>query len=175
MLDSGSRRSLITESCWKKLGLKGRPTVHRIRGINNLVAETSFQEVRLEFTPHFDSEIFKVDALIVNRIASNLPNCRVNLQKTCYPHLERLKLADPEFYISSSVEFLIGADLYTDLIIGQSIKGGMGSRSAIDTRLGWILSGMVYAGSNSRIQKSVIGHVQVDFDLKGFWDLESSE
>ncbi|GBO10176.1 hypothetical protein AVEN_247264-1 [Araneus ventricosus] len=109
MLDSGSRRSLITESCWKKLGLKGRPTVHRIRGINNLVAETSFQEVGLEFTPHFDSEIFKVDALIVNRITSNLPNFRVNLQ--AWPHLEGLKLADLEFYISSSVEILIGADL----------------------------------------------------------------
>ncbi|GBM30182.1 hypothetical protein AVEN_134222-1 [Araneus ventricosus] len=32
---------------------------------------------------------------------------------------------------------------------------------------------MVYAGSNSRIQKSVIGHVQVEFDLKRFGDLES--
>ncbi|GBN08975.1 hypothetical protein AVEN_163246-1 [Araneus ventricosus] len=49
----------------------------------------------------------------------------------------------------------------------------MGSPSAIDTRLGWIRSGMVYAGSNSRIQKSGNGHVQMEFDLKRFWNLES--
>ncbi|GBN77266.1 hypothetical protein AVEN_158374-1 [Araneus ventricosus] len=42
MLDSGSQRFLITDSVWKKLVLKGRQTVHRIGGINNLVAETSF-------------------------------------------------------------------------------------------------------------------------------------
>ncbi|GBL80162.1 hypothetical protein AVEN_261563-1 [Araneus ventricosus] len=49
MLHSGRRRCLITESCWKELKLKGRPTVHRIRG-NNLVAETSLQE-GLNFRP----------------------------------------------------------------------------------------------------------------------------
>ncbi|GBM14462.1 hypothetical protein AVEN_10763-1 [Araneus ventricosus] len=49
----------------------------------------------------------------------------------------------------------------------------MGSPSTINTKLGWILSGMVYAGPNFRIQKSVIGHVQVEFELKRFWDLES--
>ncbi|GBM22160.1 hypothetical protein AVEN_190818-1 [Araneus ventricosus] len=165
MLDSGSQRSLVKESCWKKLGLKGRQTVHRTGGIDNLVVETSFQKVRLEFSPHFDLEIFKIDVLIVNRI-SNLPNFRVNLQ--AWPHLEGLKLEDPEFYISSSVEILIRADLYADLIIGKSIKGGMGSPTAIITRLGWILSSTVNADANSRIQQSVIGHVQVEFDLKGF-------
>ncbi|GBM33247.1 hypothetical protein AVEN_91644-1 [Araneus ventricosus] len=108
MLDSGSQRSLIKESCWKKLGFKGRPTVHRIRGINNLVAETSFQEARLEFSSHFDSEIFKVDALIAIPITLNLPNFMVNLE--AWHRSEGLKLADPEFYISSSVEILIGAD-----------------------------------------------------------------
>ncbi|GBO10177.1 hypothetical protein AVEN_247265-1 [Araneus ventricosus] len=49
----------------------------------------------------------------------------------------------------------------------------MGSPCAINTKLGWIFSGMVYASSNARIQMSVIGHVEVEFYLKRFWALES--
>ncbi|GBL90033.1 hypothetical protein AVEN_178426-1 [Araneus ventricosus] len=124
MLDSSSQRSIIMEPCWKKLGLKGRSTVHRIGGINNMAAEISLREVRLEFSIHFDWEIFKVGALIVTWITSNLPDFTVNLE--AWSHVEGLKRADLSFQISSSVEILIGADLYADLIIGQSIKGGKG-------------------------------------------------
>lgn len=171
LIDNGSQKSLISLDLSKRLGLPTKNVKHRIFGVNNTIAESSTYEVNLTFTPYFNEESFNIDALVVNKVTTNLPNFTFSYHS--WPHLEGLQLADPTFYKSSSVDLLIGADLFVEILKGQSILGPKGSPSAINSKLGWLLSGIIY--SQSDFSPVVCHHATVDLDsdLQKFWELES--
>ena len=61
----------------------------------------------------------------------------------CYQHLSGLDLADR--YSESEIleiDLLIGSDVYWDVVAGEIVRGARGP-VAINTRLGWVLSGPV--------------------------------
>ncbi|UYV70812.1 hypothetical protein LAZ67_8000719, partial [Cordylochernes scorpioides] len=60
---------------------------------------------------------------------------------TIWPHLNNLKLADPEFYIPRPIDIIIGADVYLDLIEPGLTKGPRDAPSAMNSKLSWIISG----------------------------------
>ena len=64
-----------------------------------------------------------------------------------YPHLTNLHLAD---YSSgqhdAEVEILVGSDHYWKIVTGNTKKGESGP-TAIQTKLGWVLSGPTGEGS----------------------------
>lgn len=173
MVDSGSQKSLISNSCVKKLGLPVKSTNHRISGINNIVAETALSEVDILLKSYYSNEVFDVNALIVNNVTANLPNFVV--RKSSWPHLEGLNLADPKFYVSRPVEILLGADLFPLIVLGQSILGPKGTPCALNSRLGWLLTGVIFSkpAQDSNTIVSCHATVQLTHDLQKFWEIES--
>ncbi|KAA5582939.1 hypothetical protein F3G61_33115, partial [Pseudomonas aeruginosa] len=93
----------------------------------------------------------------------NLPNA--TFEKSNWPHLENLKLADPDFNISRPIDLLLGADVYSDIILNGVLKGSCQSPVAQQTHLGWILCGKM---------KTFNCHVTlVNFDeLTKYWESE---
>ena len=61
-----------------------------------------------------------------------------------YPHLDGLELSDFDPCNSNSnndsIDILVGADHYWDLVIGDIIHGRNGP-TAVSSKLGWLLSG----------------------------------
>ncbi|XP_076660505.1 uncharacterized protein LOC143363862 [Halictus rubicundus] len=90
-----------------------------------------------------------------------------------------LRRSDPLFYVPDSVDIILGADVY-----GQLLKSGLkrfsdSSLVAQDTALGWIISGTVSADISRRAETSE--HLQayhsvweddLDISLQRFWILE---
>ncbi|GFV16946.1 DUF1758 domain-containing protein [Trichonephila clavipes] len=139
LIDNASQLSLISGRLKEKLDIPVKSEKHKISGINGVNAETSLHSCTIEFTPHFSSLKFNLEAILINKVTSPLPNFQFKNRQ--FPHLKNLKLADPNFHILKPIDVLLGAEIYADLLEGMPIFGPAGTPTAIPTKLGYILSG----------------------------------
>ena len=63
-----------------------------------------------------------------------------------WPHLASLKLADPEFNVSKSIDILLGVDVSHDILKPGLILGPKGTPAAQETMFGWVLFGNTNIG-----------------------------
>ncbi|KAF8785882.1 hypothetical protein HNY73_011379 [Argiope bruennichi] len=166
LIDNASQLSLISKKLAHQLNLPLKNTNHKLTGINGINAETSLHSCQVEFTPHFSSKTFNLNALVVNKVTSPLPNFDIQIQH--WPHLDNLILADPNFYISQQIDILLGADIYALLLDGLPIFGPSGTPAAISTKLGYILTGKIYT---SQMPDSIVHSTLCD-QLNKFWSVE---
>ena len=133
-------------------------------------------------------EDVELSAFVVPIICDPLQSQSIAEATHTYAHLKGLKLAD---YGSGEdnveVDILVGSDQYWSLVSGRVVRGEHGP-TAIETKLGWVLSGPIPEGmqvdrqqSNlvtTHVLKSAVNPVDVtnetlDGNLKTFWELES--
>ncbi|GFX99333.1 integrase catalytic domain-containing protein [Trichonephila clavipes] len=165
-VDNASQLSLISGRLKEKLDIPVKSENHKISGINGVNAETSLHSCTIEFTPHFSSLKFNLEAIVVNKVTSPLPNFQFENRQ--FPHLKNLKLADPNFHISKPIDVLLGAEIYADLLEGMPIFGPAGTPTAIPTKLRYILSGKIYAPP---LKESIVNSSLND-QLSELWKLE---
>ncbi|GFU58837.1 integrase catalytic domain-containing protein [Trichonephila clavipes] len=175
LIDGGSQTSLITESCSKYLNLPFYESENTILGLDNKVAAYATKRVELQLSPHFSQDIFAVNALVVKELTCNLPNFIVS--KFDWPHINGLQLADPSFYISRPVDMILGADVFFDLILYGKISGTKNQPSALNSKLGWLLSGKVSTAcqSQKKVMSLINCHALLDLQnqIAKFWEVES--
>ncbi|UYV80986.1 hypothetical protein LAZ67_19002378, partial [Cordylochernes scorpioides] len=126
---------MITKGCCERLGLVQRKSDRMIIGVGNTPVQHSSSTVSVTFCPLNNSEEFSVEAVVTGVLTSEIPNFR--LKDPNWPTLKNLKLADPEFYIQAPIDMILGADIYTELMLNGPISLGEGLPMAINTRLGW--------------------------------------
>ena len=125
-----------------------------------------------------------ITAYVVPVICSPVSNQEIQSVVDCYPYLQGLQLACGTVNGTVSVDLLIRADHYWSFFTGGIIRGDPSGPVALETKLGWILSGpaSVPAFTESctvnlsathvlKIESANISHVQDD--LQKFWDLET--
>ncbi|GFV88522.1 DUF1758 domain-containing protein [Trichonephila clavipes] len=107
-------------------------------------------------------DIFAVNALVAKELTCNLPNFIVS--KIDWPHINGLQLADPSFYISRTVDMILGADIFFDLILYGKISGTKNQPSALNSKLGWLLSGKVSTAcqSEKKVMSLINCHAWLD-------------
>ncbi|GFU85714.1 hypothetical protein TNCV_3182021 [Trichonephila clavipes] len=110
-----------------------------VKGINGVNAETSLHSCTIEFTPHFSSPKLNLEAIVVNKVTSPLPNFQFENRQ--FPRLKNLKLADPNFCISNLIDVSLGAEIYANLLEGLPILGPTGTPAAIPT-INWDISSL---------------------------------
>ncbi|KAL0831490.1 hypothetical protein ABMA28_002287 [Loxostege sticticalis] len=119
--------------------------------------------VSLQCKSIHDDYSFNTEALVIKHVISNLPN--TTFPRQTWPHLQHLKLADPEYNISKPIDILLDASVYSDIILSGLIKGPSTAPIAQQTLLGWILSGNVKTFTcNVVLNKHA--------DLSKYWEIE---
>ncbi|UYV80197.1 hypothetical protein LAZ67_18001986 [Cordylochernes scorpioides] len=174
LLDSGSQVTMITKGCCERLGLVQRKSDRMIIGVGGTPVQHSSSTVSVTFCPLNNSEEFSVEAVVTGVLTSEIPNFR--LKDPNWPTLKNLKLADPEFYIQAPIDMILGADIYTELMLNGSISIGEGLPMAINTRLGWVLLGKIMGTSESNTEVcnlSLQSEPELEFVMKRFWEIES--
>ncbi|UYV64954.1 hypothetical protein LAZ67_3002556 [Cordylochernes scorpioides] len=174
LLDSGSQVTMITKGCCERLGLVQRKSDRMIIGVGNTPVQHSSSTVSVTFCPLNNSEEFSVEAVVTGVLTSEIPNFR--LKDPNWPTLKNLKLADPEFYIQAPIDMILGADIYTELMLNGPISLGEGLPMAINTRLGWVLLGKLMGTSESNTEVcnlSLQSEPELEFVMKRFWETES--
>ena len=122
-----------------------------------------------------------MEAYVVPEISS-IPNTHVELVKSDYPHLKRLWFSDVSMGRDEMViDVLVGADYLWHFQKGCTIRGNFDEPVAVETELGWVLSGPMKGQDTC----SGAHFTQVNFiassveeqesleDVRRLWDLET--
>ncbi|XP_057292161.1 uncharacterized protein LOC130614736 [Hydractinia symbiolongicarpus] len=182
MFDSGSQRTYVTIELKEKLNLE---TIRKEKLIINTLNHSNSQSrelpvVKLYVKTADRSSTVPIEAIAVPNICAPLSNQNAKYYADNYEHLKRLKLADfSNGETRLNVHVLIGLDHYYSFITGEVVRDPRGGPIAINSKLGWILSG----GEQSKANESSCMEVhacRVDTEntilrdeLNKFWQIES--
>ncbi|UYV66689.1 hypothetical protein LAZ67_4002581 [Cordylochernes scorpioides] len=169
LIDSGAQKSLITKILADKLNITQEHTKVKIAGFNSTIQSQVNKIIKIKLSSIYDHLKFETKALIVKDLSNKVPNFYTH--NPVWPHLNNLKLADPEFYIPRPIDIIIGADLYLD--ISCLIKGPRDAPSAMNSKLG--RSNMPNNTTSTSIQQIHVNHSSAELDdiVKKIWDAES--
>ncbi|KAL0820903.1 hypothetical protein ABMA28_005563 [Loxostege sticticalis] len=163
LIDQGSQISIITENAAQILGLKRMKCKGVVFGVGQ--RENNCKgKLNITCASMFNNYTFNTEVFIMNNLIKNLPN--KTFPKPSWSNIENINLADPEFYKSRPVDLLLGADIYTSILLGGLIKGNDAKQPmAQQTQLGWLL-----CGSAQTFQCNVI--INNMEDIQQFWEME---
>lgn len=172
LIDSGSQVSFITSRAAKLLQLKSLPTNASVFGIGQTHSGTTtkYTSAFLSSTTNSDISIL-ADLLIIPNITGSQPITPLKCKQ--WHHIQHLPLADPYFHQTNSIDILLGAEIYSQIIMPGIQRGNANEPVAQNTTLGWILFG----GTQSRSQKtynhiSMHTCINIDQRLRSFWEYE---
>ncbi|XP_052748654.1 uncharacterized protein LOC113522128 [Galleria mellonella] len=124
---------------------------------------------------HDPNFTFKVQAFVLSKLTSILPERQIIVE--LWSEFSNIKLADPSFHTPNKIDILLGANVYSQILLDGVIKGPPGVPIAQRTTLGWIISGPVNLDETNNIQRPLISmhisHVSEDDLLRKFWELEA--
>ena len=161
LIDQGSQVSLISENAAQQLKLQRQKCKGVITGvgINNNVCKGL---ITMKCKSLSGSHAFTSDAYIMKSLTRNLPS--YTIPKPSWAILENIELADPEFYISKQIDVLLGADIYSNIIM-EGIHKQESSAVLQETKLGWILCGKV----QSPLCNVIMNNIE---QIQKFWEIE---
>ncbi|XP_071647570.1 uncharacterized protein [Temnothorax longispinosus] len=172
LLDSVSQANFITESCLRKGGFRRTKHSATVLAINEARAATTrgltFLVIRARGR---DDTRFSIEATVLPRITSPLPNDKVEVQS--WKHLKGLPLADPEYYVPGSVDILLGADSFVSILRDGRRKGEKGEPDAFNSVFGWVLTGAVSPSVQATPLLSFATTLEsIETSVGRFWQLE---
>ena len=88
-----------------------------------------------------DNSSLTLSPVVVPHISGPVPKQYITTSKDVYEHLAGLDLADSGDVTGElEIDILDGSDSYLKLVTGRVVRGSSGP-TAVETRLGWVLSG----------------------------------
>ena len=175
LLDEGAQRSFITTKLADELGAK---PISKENIAMSAFGSTEHSHRRLDVTMvdiiTDNGDRIPLQVLVVPQIATPLES-KHHTDIVNVPHLKGLKLAHPVSSGNFEINLLVGADFYWDIVQDKIIRGD-GGPTAVQSRLGYLLSGPL---KSKRVQNDVTSILHLaastneEFHLQRFWSLES--
>ena len=144
LLDQGSEATFISETLAQSLRVK-RIRMHvKISAVGRTQAAAVRHAASLTISPaSSDQPSFTTTALIIPSLTSYAP--KPIFDQSALSHLSHLKWADSDPTSSDPIHLIIGADLYSEIILDGVHKGQAGQPIAQNSSLGWIISGPLFS------------------------------
>ncbi|XP_068758056.1 uncharacterized protein [Montipora capricornis] len=189
ILDSGSQRTQVSARLREHLNLPAESSQRiSIKTFGSTKENRQCVDVVRLCVTTGQGEGVELFAFVVPIICDPLQSQSIAEATHTYAHLKGLELADYGTGEDNvEVDILVGSDQYWSLVSGRVVRGEHGP-TAIETKLGWVLSGPIPEGiqvdrhqSNlvtTHVLKSAVNPVDVtnetlDGNLKTFWEIES--
>ncbi|KMQ90572.1 bel12-ag transposon polyprotein [Lasius niger] len=141
LVDPGSETSLIAESLAQRLRLPRTPSSVAIFGVGGVQTGCSRGRVTVSVLSRSGDFSLAVSPLVLPRLS--IYGGASDGESRSWSHVTGLLLADPEFHLQDPVELLLGAEVYSSLVLPDLRRGGPTEPIAQQTRLGWVLLGSV--------------------------------
>ena len=187
ILDAGSQKSYVT--------IRVQETLHVKRSHSESMIIKTFGSgqgerricdiVQLKIATN-DGDPLILSAVAVPHICDPVRVQPISSSQASCAHLSGLELADSgDITGDLEIDLLIGSDYYWRLVTGRVLKGDSGP-TAVETRLGWVLSGpteVLQEDTTINFTSAHSSHVlrvdsvteleSLDAGLRRFWELES--
>ena len=185
LFDSRAQRSYITTELQKSLNLKPL-RVERI--VLNVFGKEGGEIMNVDvvkFKLETVTDKIFMEALCIPTISARLSNQNSQyVLSQNYPHLQGLSIANSSSKTSFDVDLLVGLDFYYSFITGNVKRGQIGEPIAIESKLGWILTGPLKSNLvQTYLSDTHILHIKPqyqtfdetsDFNFpSSIWDIES--
>lgn len=174
LIDSGSQSSFVTESLKRDLNLISQPSNTNVIGIGEQSLQTNIDRCCLKLRSRSTSFVADVSCLVLPTISGTLPKATLDIS---HLQLDNFKLADPKFFEPSSVDMLLGADLFWSIVGTKQQSLGKGYPVLRDSQLGWLIGGpmRVLKPKSQQLHCHFSNNLDADLsrDLEKFWQLES--
>ena len=167
LFDTGSHRSFVTSKAanlvqpkgirWELLGIDtfGQKCVN--------AEQREVVELKLESTN--GNKVISLEAFVVPEICS-VQNSHVELARREYPHLKNIWFSDVcKSDEQLEIDVLIGSDYLWYFQTGITKRGKLGEPVAIETRLGWVLSGPLKMPNLDQVTVAQVNFVGQGNDL----------
>lgn len=177
LLDCGSQSSFISKQLKEYLSLESSQ-INKISviGIGNNSSNHITESCIAQFNSIPEKYCVTLACFVLKELTGSIPAAPINLNNLKLP--QNLKLADPNFNIPSSIDVIIGADLFWDVLgnDNQSLGPGLKLRSS---KLGWLITGAI--PTNLHTTKKIQSHNSVIVSeqdesiqhlLQKFWSIE---
>lgn len=170
LLDSGSQSDFISEEFCNRLSVNRQNANITVTGITSASSPIR-EKCNLKLHSLQTSYSLQTSFLIVPEITGTLPNYHVNLKSFNLPH--HVQLADPTFNQPGKVDILLGAKRFWEFILEGKLSCNP-SLKLQNTVFGWIVTGSVCKPSHHQHLSCNVSqeNVNLNFDLKQFWELE---
>ncbi|XP_043286901.1 uncharacterized protein [Venturia canescens] len=174
LLDPGSQSNIITEELVNKLKLRCKRRNESIMGINQdrlVIAKT----VKVKIASMHTDYTTQLECLVLPSITQRLPQVKIDKKLILLP--EGLQLADPSFHEPGTIDLLVGAGLFWQLLCMDSIQREDGLPKLQKTLLGWVVGGeLIDAGSRASTQFcGLVTSTALQAQLERFWNQEIQE
>jgi hypothetical protein len=170
LIDPGSQATFITTRAAAELKTQSHRTYAEISGVGGTNAGVVHRSINLEIKPKFPSVFkMKINALVLDVLTTILPEQPIDYRE--WNHINNLVWADPTYNTPGPIDILLGANHFSEIVLDGIIKGNNSEPMAQQTEFGWVISGK-YGESNQCQLKSLITSVEVDAQLKRFWEIE---
>ncbi|XP_055604895.1 uncharacterized protein LOC129753119 [Uranotaenia lowii] len=139
LLDNGSQISIITENLSRKLGFerfRENVAVKGVGGSTRISKESVLARVASRTSSFRTGEIKFV---VLPQITMNLPHKTFDVNT--WEFSSSIRLADPTFNESSSVDLIIGVCTFYDLLLAEQMRITDAGPILQNTKLGWIVAG----------------------------------
>ena len=117
LLDSASQNNLLTESAVQSLQLKKKSSNTKVFGLGETVQDNKGR-VDVLISSRNRSSTVNISASVLTKMTDNLPSRFIDTSQ--WETVKELELADPDFNKPSSIDLLIGASHYEDIMIGDN-------------------------------------------------------
>ncbi|XP_043474491.1 uncharacterized protein LOC122506410 [Leptopilina heterotoma] len=146
LIDSGSELSFISESTVHYLNLSRHHLAISIIGIGPANSGNTRGMVSITLKSIYSPQSILLNAYVLPKLSSTISTA--DLPSPNWPHLQNIQLADPDYSILMKIYLLLGADVYSQIIQSDIIKGSSLTQMAQLTIFGWVILGLTYINSN---------------------------
>lgn len=171
-IDNGSMSCFMTDSLLRKLQIKHTELQSSIIGLNKQV----LSHITKKCNATIESRTSQFKANMTFYVVPEIVTLNSNVPKLNIP--KHVILADPEYYNPSSIDILLGAEIFWELLEQDQISLGTGYPILQNTKLGYIVGGPTrglnhkHTNSVEPIHCNLIADNTVQDQLAKFWCLE---
>ncbi|XP_061726239.1 uncharacterized protein LOC133531837 [Cydia pomonella] len=173
MLDNGSTANYISQSLTSRLSLPTRPIISNTSGLNEQESK-GVQACSLHMESRDGTFKTDIDCYILPKVTRPIPDQFLNVNEIPIP--SGLCLADPSYYEPSSINLLVGAQIFWAILGSGRIDLGKQNPLLAETKLGWLVVGALYQPSLNKPHNPVcffLNDQQTGIDLTPFWELDT--
>lgn len=182
LIDSGAQSNFITLNCLERLGLSRQKCPFNIMGLGGNSVK-NYGLTSFTITPrHCDTPTLKIDAIILQKITSDLPT--VEISEEISLQYKNLCLADPYFHKKSPVDIILAGDVFPYIYDGNKINLSSTLPSALSSIFGYVLCGKIEVPCTSNDVANIATSCNlvsysndsdtINNQLKAFWEIEES-